>query len=129
MKLSRGFGLEVHLVSKPIDKPTPPADATRGIVHRLNSTDFLSDEMLKGFRWEDLPVSYDFRPLPQVIPHRPDGTVADFDQLANASEGGKVAWCVADGRGQSRKVVQGRAWRQCDNFADVYVERIGTALL
>ena len=85
-----GFGLAVHLVSKPIDKPIPPADATRGIVHRLNSTDFLSDEILGSFQWKEMPVSYDFRPLPQVIPRRPDSDeVADFDQLADASEGAK----------------------------------------
>ena len=35
-------------------------------------------------------MSYDFRPLPQVIPRRLDGNaVADFDQLADASEGAK----------------------------------------
>ncbi len=86
----RGFGLDVHLVDKPEDKPTPPADTTRATLHRLDSTNFLSDEILEGFRWNDLPVSYDFRPLPQVIPHRPGSdVVADFDQLANASEGTK----------------------------------------
>lgn len=88
-EIIRGFGSEVHLVDKLENKPPSPADATRGIVHRLNSTDFLSDEILENFRWRDLPVSYDFRLLPQVIPHRPDGTVADFDQLADASEGAK----------------------------------------
>ncbi len=86
-----GFGLEVHLVDKPENKPALPADATRGIVYRLNSTDFLADEILENFRWGGLPISYDFRPLPQVIPHRSDGeAVADFDQLADASEG--VKW-------------------------------------
>lgn len=84
----RGFGLDVHLVNTSENKPPSPADATRGIVHRLNSTDFLASEILENFRWVDLPVSYDFRPLPQVIPHRPEGdAVADFDQLADASEG------------------------------------------
>ena len=84
------FGLAVHLVDKPEDKPTPSADTTRATVHQLDSTDFLSDEILGNFRWNDLPVSYDFRPLPQVIPHRPGSdVVADFDQLANASEGAK----------------------------------------
>ena len=84
------FGLDVHLVNKPEDKPTPPTDTTRATVHRLDSTDFLSDEILGNFRWDDLPVSYDFRPLPQVIPHRSGSdVVADFDQLANASEGTK----------------------------------------
>jgi CRISPR-associated protein Csm1 len=89
-EIIRGFGLDVHLVSKLEDKPTLPTDATRATVHRLNSTDFLSDEILGNFRWGDLPVSYDFRPLPRVIPRRPDGdAVADFDQLADASEGTK----------------------------------------
>ena len=89
-EIIRGFGSEVHLVDRPEDKPPSPPDATRGIVHRLNSTDFLSDEILRNLRWEDLPVSYDFRLLPQVIPRRPDGDeVADFDQLADASEGAK----------------------------------------
>ena len=89
-EIIRGFGSEVHLVDKPEDKPSSPTDATRAMVHRLNSTDFLSDEILGNFRWEDLPVSYDFRPLPQVIPRRPEGDApADFDQLADASEGAK----------------------------------------
>ena len=89
-EIIRGFGSEVHLVDKAEDNPPSPTDATRGIVHRLNSTDFLSEETLGNFRWGNLPVSYDFRPLPQVIPRRPDGdAVADFDQLADASEGAK----------------------------------------
>ena len=36
----RSFGLDVHLVGPSEDKPTPPADATRATVYRLNSTDF-----------------------------------------------------------------------------------------
>ena len=84
----RGFGVDVHLIDKPEAKR--PADATRATVYRLDSTDFLSDEILGNFRWDNLPVSYDFRLLPQVIPRRPDGNaVADFDQLADASEGTK----------------------------------------
>lgn len=90
-EIIRGFGSDVHPVDKPGNKPPSPPDAIRGIVHRLNSTDFLADEILENFRWGDLPVSYDFRPLPQVIPRRPEGdAVADFDQLADASEG--VKW-------------------------------------
>ena len=86
----RSFGLDVHLVGPSEDKPTPSTDTTRATVYRLNCTDFLSDEILEGFRWGDLPVTYDFRPLPQVIPRRPEGdAVADFDQLADASEGAK----------------------------------------
>jgi CRISPR-associated protein Csm1 len=85
-----GFGVAVRLVNKPEDKPTPPTDATRATVYRLASTDFLSDEILENFRWENLPVSYEFRLLPQVIPRKPHSKeVADFDQLADASEGSK----------------------------------------
>ena len=84
------FGLKIHLVNKLADKPTPPANTTRATVYRLDSTDFLSDEILGNFRWDNLPVSYDFRLLPQVIPRKPGGdAVADFDQLADASEGTK----------------------------------------
>ena len=89
-EIIRSFGLDVHLVNTSEAKPPSPADASRATVYRLNSTDFLSDEILEGFRWGDLPVTYDFRPLPQVIPRRPEGdAVADFDQLADASEGAK----------------------------------------
>ncbi len=89
-QIVRGFGLDVHLVPKSGTKPPAPADATRATVYRLNRTDFLSDETLKGFQWGNLPISYDFRILPQVIPRKPGGDVADFDQLAGASEG--VEW-------------------------------------
>ena len=90
-KIIRSFGLDVHLINTPENKPSSPTDAIHATVHRLNSPDFLSDEILGNFRWGDLPVSYDFRPLPQVIPRRTDGeAVADFDQLADASEG--VKW-------------------------------------
>lgn len=84
-----GFGLDIHLVDSPEDRPSAPAEGTRAIVYRLDSTDFLSDEALGNFRWDNLPVSYDFRLLPQVIPRGPGGDVADFDQLADASEGAK----------------------------------------
>ena len=85
-----GFGLDVHLTDTSEAKPPSPAETTHATAYRLNSTDFLSDEILESFRWGDLPVSYDFRPLPQVIPRRLDGNaVADFDQLADASEGAK----------------------------------------
>ena len=89
-EIIRSFGLDVHLTDTSEAKPPSPADATRATVYRLNSTDFLSGEMLGSFQWRNLPVSYDFRPLPQVIPRRLDGdAVADFDQLADASEGAK----------------------------------------
>ena len=88
------FGLDVHLCADTGEKPAAPQHAERVIVYRLGDTDFLTDKVLENFRWEGLPVSYDFRSLPQVIAHRHDGDnqdiIADYDYLANASEG--VQW-------------------------------------
>ncbi|RKU14244.1 type III-A CRISPR-associated protein Cas10/Csm1 [Candidatus Poribacteria bacterium] len=87
----RSFGLDVSLVNKPEAKPSSPPNATRATVYRLNDTDFLTDSICTDFRWGELPVSYDFRHLPQVIPRKTESdAVADFDQLAEASEG--VKW-------------------------------------
>ena len=88
------FGLDVHLCADTGEKPAAPQHAERAIVYRLGDTDFLTDKVLENFRWEGLPVSYDFRSLPQVIAHRHDrddqDIIADYDYLANASEG--VQW-------------------------------------
>ncbi len=89
----KAFGLDVHILSDEDEKPTAPEQAKRAVVYRLGCTDFLTDKVLETFQWEDLPVSYDFRLLPQVIPHKADGTAADYDYLANASEG--VQWLGA----------------------------------
>ena len=87
----RSFGLDVHLVNTSASKPAAHADATRAIVYRLNSTDFLSDEILERLPMEGPARELRFSPLPQVIPRRPNSDeVADFDQLADASEG--VKW-------------------------------------
>lgn len=93
----KAFGLDVHLCADTHGKPTAPQQAERAVVYRLRDTDFLSDRGLEKFRWEGLSVSYDFCSLPQVIAHRHDradqDTIADYDYLANASEG--VQWLGA----------------------------------
>ena len=90
----QAFGVDIHLCTDTDEKPTAPQQAERAVVYRLGDTDFLTSEILEKFRWEGLPISYDFRSLPQVIPHRGDGndqdTIADYDYLAKASEG--VQW-------------------------------------
>lgn len=89
----RAFGLEVHLRAATDDPPSAPGDAQRAIVsdlrEDLREQDFLTDEVLGKFQWDGVGVSYDFRTLPQVIARKPDGTVADYDALANASDGAK----------------------------------------
>ena len=88
------FGLDVHLCADTGEKPAAPQHAERAVVYRLGDTDFLTDKVLEKFQWEGLPVSYDFRSLPQVIAHRQgsddEDVIADYDYLANASEG--VQW-------------------------------------
>ena len=88
------FGLEVHLCTDTDEKPTAPQQAEKAVVYRLRDTDFLTDAVLERFQWEGVPVSYDFRSLPQVIAHRHDNNdddvIADYDYLAEASEG--VQW-------------------------------------
>ena len=90
------FGLDVHLCTDTDEKPAAPPEAERAIVYRLGDTDFLTDKVLKKFQWESCPVSYDFRIFRPVIAHR-HGTdeekIADYDYLADASEG--VAWLGA----------------------------------
>lgn len=89
----KAFGLDIRILPDEGEKPMAPDQAERAVVYRLGDTDFLTNQVLENFQWEALPVSYDFRLLPQVIPHKADGAVADYDYLANASEG--VQWLGA----------------------------------
>ena len=80
----KAFGLDVHICSDKEQPPSLPAEAGRVIVYRMGDTDFLNDAALETFVWEDTPVSYDFRIF------RPVAEKADYDALADASEG--VKW-------------------------------------
>ena len=85
----QAFGLEIHLRGATDTIPSAPLHVERAIVYDLRTRDFPTDEILRKFQWEGVDVSYDFRSLPQVIARKPDGTAADYDNLANASEGAK----------------------------------------
>ncbi len=87
---TKAFGLCVDICEED-DIPTPPADAKRAIVYRLRDTNFLA--AIDKYDWGKLPVSYDFKLLPQVIASEPDEGVSDYDDLANASKG--VKWLGA----------------------------------
>ncbi len=87
----RAFGLEVHLIAEKGDTPEKPGDAEQAVVYRLGNTDFLAET--DRFRWDDLPVGYDFRMLPQVLPRSGEDRFADYDYLAEAAEG--VHWLGA----------------------------------
>ena len=116
----KAFGLEIHLCTKTDEKPVAPNQAARVVVYRLGDTDFLTDadDVLEKFQWEALPVSYDFRSMPQVIAHRQDSAeqdvIADYDHLANASEG--VQWL-------------GALRMDVDDLGTVFTEKLGNATI
>lgn len=89
----RTFGAEVW-IQEDAQRPTAPPEATAATVTTLNSMDFLTPEVRETFRWEGLPVSYDFCLLAQATPQKFDArrqlAVATFEDLAEASDG--VKW-------------------------------------
>ncbi len=88
----KAFGCEVHLCTDTDAKPPIPQDAKRATVYRLGDTEFLRDAALDKFQWDGVPVSYDFKVFRQVTAYDAEKT-ADYDYLANASEG--VKWLGA----------------------------------
>ncbi len=83
----KAFGWEINLLA-PDGNPPRTSGIDRAIVYRLGNTDFLRSNQIGP--WNPIPTGYDFRLLPQVIAHRKDGTVLDYNNLANASDG--VHW-------------------------------------
>ena len=67
----RAFGSEVYICTQTDATPTAPPETKRVTVYSLGDRDFLKDTA--KFQWQGLPVSYDFKTLPQVIAHHPDG--------------------------------------------------------
>ncbi|MDW8168213.1 MAG: type III-A CRISPR-associated protein Cas10/Csm1 [Acidobacteriota bacterium] len=90
----RAFGTEAWLVHEGEDVPHKPPGATAATVYTFDTTDFLAEDILRRFRWGDLPVSYDFRWLADATPRKRNEhgqeVIAEFADLAQASEG--VKW-------------------------------------
>ena len=80
------FGLDVDVRGDTPAKPKRQAADT--VVYRLGDTCFLKN--IEEFQSEDSLVSYDFRIFKPVIAQTKEGKTADYDYLANASEG--VNW-------------------------------------
>ena len=87
----KGFGMEIHICEDMDEKPTAPDQAERAIVYRLGDTDFLCDS--EKYQWEGIRTNYDFRLFRPVIAEKNDGTIADYNNIAEASEG--VKWLGA----------------------------------
>ncbi|MGQ4808490.1 CRISPR system single-strand-specific deoxyribonuclease Cas10/Csm1 (subtype III-A) [Candidatus Entotheonellaceae bacterium PAL068K] len=87
----RAFGTEARLLRTDDEVPRQPHGATTGRVYTLDSTDFLTNDVQQRFCWQGMPVSYDFRLLPNATPKRDlHGSIAEFSDLAEAADG--VKW-------------------------------------
>ena len=84
----KAFGLHIDICPATDNTQIEPEHAECAIVYRLGDTELLSD--IEKYRWGGIPVSYDFRIFHPVIAQTKEGETADYDYLANASEG--VHW-------------------------------------
>ena len=82
------FGWDIHLCD---GKPEPGHPTTRAVVYRLRDTDFL--KAIDTYQWGGVSANYDFRMFYPVIAYKNRGEPADYDYLAEASEG--VQWLGA----------------------------------
>lgn len=87
----KAFGLDVHILRNEAENTKKPNNATSAVLYRMGKTDFLAD--IDKYQWEGIPVSYDFRIFHPVIAKDDKGENADYNYLAEASEG--VYWLGA----------------------------------
>ena len=108
----KAFGMAIHLGKEVEDKPTAPENTKYGTVYRLGDTVFLTD--VEKYQWEDIHVCYDFRIFCPVIAKTEPSKIADYNDLANASEG-------ANWLGALRMDV--------DNLGNVFKEKLKNATI
>ena len=85
------FGWDIHLCNASGSEPEPVRPATRAVVYQLGDTDFLT--AIDTYQLEGVPANYDFRMFYPVIAYKNSGEPADYNYLAEASEG--VQWLGA----------------------------------
>lgn len=107
----KAFGLDIHICNDTDAKPDPE-QATKASVYRIGNTDFLSG--IDKYHWEGIPVSYDFRIFRPVIAHTEDEKTADYNTIADASEG--VHWL-------------GALRMDVDNLGMVFTEKLQNATI
>ncbi len=87
-KAIRAFGLDIQVCEK-VEKGLKK----HAVVYRLGNTDFLNDNVMKNPLTENSEMSYDFRIFHPIIAKDDKGENADYNYLAEASEG--VHWLGA----------------------------------
>jgi len=108
----KAFGMEICICEDTGGASTEQTRAERATAYRLGSTDFLTEEAITNFQWNE--VSYDFRLFRPVIAYTKDGTIADYDELADASEG--VGWL-------------GALRMDVDDLGDVFIHKLENATI
>lgn len=104
------FGLDVDVSE---DTPAKPKrQAANTVVYRLGDTRFLKN--IEEFQSGNNLVSYDFRIFKPVIAQTKEGKTADYDYLANASEG--VNWF-------------GALRMDVDNLGSVFIDKLENATI
>lgn len=89
----RSFGVELQLVRQEeggLSSLKCPSNASDVLIERIGDTDFLGEEAIDLANHLQLPAAFDFRLLGEVTPTDERGEVADYDHLAQASQG--VKW-------------------------------------
>ncbi len=87
----KAFGIDIRLDPDTDKKLAAPDQSEHAVVYRLGDTDLLAG--IKKYQWEGIPVSYDFRLFRPLVASKSDGTIADYSNIADASEG--VKWLGA----------------------------------
>ena len=114
----KAFGMDVSILQNVDDTLEAPKHANNAVVYRLGDINFLTDSVLENFQWDGTSVNYDFRMFRPVIATRDDtdgeGKIADYDYLAEASEG--VQWL-------------GALRMDVDNLGTVFTEKLDNATI
>ncbi len=106
------FELDAQICTTPDDCRELSLKTEHVTVYRLGDADFLSS--IENFQWKDASVSYDFKPFRPVIAQTDAGQTADYDDLAEASQG--VKWF-------------GALRMDIDNLGDVFKDRLENATI
>ena len=116
------FGLDVHTCTDTNEIPAPPPQTEHATIYQLRNTDFLIDtaDLPVGAvsnrtdQSKNITVSYDFRIFHPVIAQTKEGKTADYNYLANASEG--VNWL-------------GALRMDVDNLGGVFIDKLENATI
>ena len=89
-EILNSFGASVQSLAGGIQALDIPSGAIAVHIEHLQEADFAANDALDRDDWHHLSVSYGFQLLADATPRKTDGEIADFADLAGASDG--VKW-------------------------------------